>query len=224
MRTLLFITVCILLQSCSVDLLNDNCGENELVGEFQLLESSLSFFSHDQNDVELRYEDQDGIEHIFTQNKFESKNDDFDIIKMLCHESLSDESYEYYNHQSKLIEYTSQFGDKIKFHLYTESEGEENINRITVFDRINMSAHIDFLGSWTQTGIVTGYHQNGPLDEESKFIRGSAVMVSDTVINNYQYQNVYEKRSFNDRSIFYTKKDGMFLISNPDGNFLRLKK
>ena len=51
----------------------------------------MSYFSFDQNDMELIFEDHDGVQHIFTQNKYEIKNDEFEIVKMLYHESLLDE-------------------------------------------------------------------------------------------------------------------------------------
>jgi len=48
-------------------------------------------------------------------------------------------------------------------------------------------------------------------------------MIGDTIVNSVLYYNAYNHKGHNGVSMFYTKENGVFLITDENNNYLRLK-
>jgi len=84
LRLLLIAFASILLIGCGDEFTFGNeCSEDIKLAEFQLTESSLSYFSYDENDTIL-FEDQDGTDFYFDLDTLVESDNSKSLIRSLC--------------------------------------------------------------------------------------------------------------------------------------------
>jgi len=225
-RLFLITTICTFLIGCQgiapgIIASNNKCGADIKLGEFAIEDSSKDFFSYTEND-RLVFENHQGIEIIYELEDYTEKENDRDIINTLCSGGLFDHQVEYYSHDSKRIKFTnSTTGDNIVMFLRVASSNENDITDRNVFDLFSLSC--SNFGHATNMYIQTAVHQAGIEEEYQPYHQPNIIL--DTIINSTLYPEVYSiSNSFYNLKTFYTKADGLILIEEEDGKFLRKKK
>lgn len=222
-RILVFVQCILIFTGCfSFDGIGE-CGKDIEIGEYQLGEQSFEYFTYDKDDV-LIFEDQEGAEVTFKFFSERTLRSSKHQVNELCREGLLDAQFEYFESQEKRIIFHAEDGESyLRIGLSLGTTSEEEIDDKVIFDNFSIIGYIENMGTSFHGSVATGYHQNGPIEINEDNFYNNGKMVSDTTINSKLYEQIFSFKQFNGTSVFYTKRDGIFLITDENKNYLRLK-
>ena len=221
-RIILAIQISLLFVGCAE--FERSCGENIRLKHFKLQEKSLDFISYSANE-KLVFENQNGKEIIYN---FESEDEHSDLpyhINTLCDEGWLDQQTEYFGYESKSIKFSStESDDFIRLVLGLGVSSDEDIDKKIVYNVLAVHGKVESMETISTANIITSFHQNEPAEESEFTHYDQAKIIGDTLVNNHLYREVYKFKNHEDVSIFYTKQDGLFFVTDENENYIRLKK